>query len=97
MPAQNEPPAPVKIATERAGSASSRSIASARPRLTAALTAFLAFGSVDGDDQDPVALFDQDFGVAFAHDAVTLLLVWVAGALPINAKGSARPPAQRRG
>jgi hypothetical protein len=30
------------------------------------------FGPVDGDDQDPVALFDQDFGFGcfFAHAAI---------------------------
>ena len=44
MPAQNEPPAPVRMPTDRPSSPSSRSIASAKPLLTSAFTAFLALG-----------------------------------------------------
>ena len=44
MPAQNVPPAPVSTPTRRSSSASSRSIASAIPCATAALTALRACG-----------------------------------------------------
>ena len=44
IPAEKEPPAPVTMPTERPASPSSRSMASANPWLTAAFTAFLAWG-----------------------------------------------------
>ena len=43
----------------------------------------LGLGPVDGDDQNPVPLFDEDFGFAggffSAHDAVTLLVEFGTG------------------
>ena len=70
MPAQNEPPAPVRMPTDRPSSPSSRSMASAKPLADRGVHRVPGLGPVDGDDQDPVALFDQDdfFVVGFfAH------------------------------
>ena len=58
-------------------------MASARPLADRGVDRVLGLRPVDGDDQDPVPLFDQDFGFGvdgfFAHSAARLLRIAVAG------------------
>ena len=73
MPAQNEPPAPVRMPTDRPGSAIEPVHRVGQTMGHRGVDRVLGLGPVDGDDQDPVPLFDEDFGFAAASSVLTTL------------------------
>ena len=92
MPAENVPPAPVRTYAEMSGRASSSSSASAMPRATAPLTAFLRLGAVDRDDGDAVGLLDEYF---VRHETSLPGPGWTLGLTRLYLGWKRMPPSKR--
>ena len=85
MPAQNEPPAPVSDADRQAVLGVQPVHGVGQSPADRGIHRVLGLGPVDGDDQDPVALFDQDdfFALGFFAHAVML----ATGVSPLQPTG----------